>query len=90
MATLDDIRALGYTVEVAHPFTGFAAYEVVGPGLSTQVRARPDGTGVEIEDQRAIDSFANPQLHAERVYQAKHGHPSERAPLAGCTACFPL
>jgi hypothetical protein len=66
--TLDDIRALGYTVEVAQPFEGepFTVYRVEGFGVSTMLRD---------DDQEAIDSLADPDAHRERERQARQ--PSE-------------
>lgn len=60
MSSLDDVRALGYTVWQAHAGNGENApvYFVSGFGISTYVPG---------DDQAQIDSLADPIRHAERL-----------------------
>lgn len=58
MATLDDLRALGYEVGLSFEAGGVAVYRVEGLGVSTQVRD---------DDDDAIAGLA--ESHDERVKQ---------------------
>lgn len=70
MATIDDVVALGYEVEPVLPQPGNAAdsWLVRGYGLQLYVRA---------DDQAALTSLADPDAHANRVYQFEN--PTYRA-----------
>lgn len=74
MATLDDLRRLGYEVNVTPgPVEGMTIASVTGFGMyNNQTRCKSDGTGWEGSDQEALDSWADPAAHTERKFQAEH------------------
>lgn len=59
MASIEDIKALGYDVEIEMELDDdLTVYRVTGHGLNTQVRS---------DDPEAIDSLADRELHEERL-----------------------
>jgi hypothetical protein len=74
MATVDDIRALGYEVAVVPgPIDGMTIASVTGFGMyNNQARCKADGTGWDASDQEALDSWANPATHTESKFQFEH------------------
>jgi len=75
-ATLDDVRALGYTVAKASDCQTpegkwLTTWYVSGFGVGTYL------SECDPEHQAAVDSIANPQVHFERRWQ--HEHPEQLA-----------
>ncbi len=63
MATLDDVRSLGYTVDLVAPANELHAdvYVISGFGITTNY--------VQADDQATIDSLADTAAHTERKFQ---------------------
>jgi len=44
-------------------------WHFAGPGVSGYVSCKEDGTGWDVDQQAILDALADPDAHAERVYQ---------------------
>lgn len=56
--SVDQLRDLGYEVEISFEGEDFTTYHVAGFGLATYVRA---------DDEETLAALADPEAHAERV-----------------------